>query len=295
MIHGIGVEGMHHLCKYQIEMNEEEFQQFRSYIYTHIGINLSAGKKALLVGRLSGRLRTLHIPTFLQYLQYVKQHKEEREYMFNAVTTNVTKFFREDHHFTYLEEVFLPQFEKVVETYNRKKELRIWCAACSTGEEPYTAAMVVDQYFKRKQGWSYKILASDINTEVLETAKEGIYLLKEAKDMPYQLLKTYFMLGKNENAGLVKVKNQLKAAIQYEQINLNKEGEYPASFRPHLVFCRNVFIYFDRLTRVEMTRRFHQLLPRGGLLFLGHSESIALSDETLGSWKSVHQTVYEKR
>ena len=192
------------------QLSNEEFDILRKKVYGEIGVNLTDAKKPLTISRLSKRLKELGISTFSQYIKYLEDNQGELEHLFNLITTNVTKFFREEHHFAYLENTFLPWFEEQITQEGLKKEIRVWSAGCSTGEEPYTLAMVLDNYFQHKKDWNIKILASDINTETLSKASKGIYTDKEVEGIPYNYLTKYFQLGTGPNKGLFKVKDQAK-------------------------------------------------------------------------------------
>ncbi len=273
-------------------LGAEEFAEIRRIVYESIGVNLTEAKKALVVSRLSRRLQELGLLSFAEYLRYLANTPREVENFFNCITTNVTNFFREEHHFTFLQNVFLPAVESRAEQKGRR--ILAWSAGCSTGEEPYTLAMVLEAYFKNKRGWSIKILASDINTEALEKARRGIYTAQEIRDVPYDLLKSHFKLGSGPHKGLFKVKENLQKMIEFRQVNLTSQDGYGLREPLDFIFCRNVFIYFNRQTRADVLRRFHQHLQPDGHLFLGHSESINPADEHNGRWKSVRHTIYKK-
>jgi chemotaxis protein methyltransferase CheR len=213
--------------------------------------------------------------------------------MFNYLTTNVTKFFREEHHFEYLYHEYLPYWESKPGKKGEKK-IRAWSAGCSTGEEPYTLAMVLHDYFRNKNKLSANILASDVNTAVLEKAFAGIYTRQDVEGIPYGYLKKYFKLGTGPNAGLFKVKKVLREPITFRRINLVSPEKYPAAGSLNIIFCRNVFIYFDRATRQNILEYFHRSLLPDGLLFLGHSESINTLGGQNGRWRMLRHTVYKK-
>lgn len=274
-------------------LSNEEFNAIRKLVYGTIGVNLTEAKKTLTVSRLNKRLKELRINSYAKYIDFLKNNPGEMEHLFNLITTNVTKFFREYHHFEYLEKTFLPQLEKYADAGYHKKNIRVWSAGCSTGEEPYTIAMVLNEYFSQKKSWKIKLLASDINTQTLEKAKAGIYSYKEVGDIPYGLLKKYFKLGIGENQGKFKVKEVLQRYVTFQQINLTGPQPYPINEPLDIIFCRNVFIYFDKQTQNNVLMRFYKHLKPGGILCLGHSESIS---QPAGQqmWKLVSRTVYEK-
>ena len=275
----------------QAVLNDEDFLALRSLVYQSIGVNLTDTKRSLVISRLSKRLRELNITVFGDYMNLIKANSDELEILFNLITTNVTKFFREEHHFNYLTNQYLPNLEQRVGS--GKKAIRAWSAACSTGEEPYTLAMVLHNYFEKKKDWNIRILASDINTETLSKAESGIYTKDEVSDIPYELLTRYFKLGTGENKGLFKVKDELKKIISFKQINLTGNNPYPIGDELNFIFCRNVFIYFDRDTQSKILARFNDHLSRDGILFLGHSESIH-SPGGKDVWRLIRHTIYEK-
>lgn len=278
-------------------MNDKDFQTIRKKVYDSIGVNLTDAKRNLVVSRLSRRLRELKLDSFGSYLSYLEGNAQELEILFNRITTGVTKFFRENHHFEFLVEEFLPGYEENLKKTGGEFQFRGWSAGCSTGEEPYTLAMVLHHYLStRKKRGSIEILASDINTEVLQKARRGIYKKKEVLDIPYDFLKRYFQLGTGQNEGLLKVKNEISDLISFRQVNLTATHQFPLAKPLTVIFCRNVFIYFNRETQTRLLDAFHQHLIPGGILFLGHSESIPYQSGTTGplKWRLIRQTIYEK-
>ncbi len=270
----------------QSKMTRKEFEKIKVLVKKNIGITLKDSKKALVISRFSKRLRELELDSFNEYIKYLRSHPEELEIMVNNITTNVTHFYRESAHFDYLKEVLLPE----IKNNKKKKNIRGWSAACSTGEEPYTIGLVVKENLP--VSWNIKILASDINTEVLNKARQGIYPTNSVKNIPRELLPKYFLLGEGKNRGLFKVKNTLKQIINFKKINLNNGEEYPNDNSLDFVFCRNVFIYFNKETQEEIISRFEKVLRPGGRLFLGHSEKINL--EKFKGWQVVAPTIYKK-
>ncbi len=279
-------------------ISDEEFQHIKDKVYRSIGVNLTDAKRALVVSRLSRRLKKLGFEKFSQYFQYVDENSDEADILYNLITTNVTNFFREKHHFIFLKDQFFPELIRQKAEYknrkvNSKNKVRIWSAACSSGEEPYSIAMTSSEFFANHKNWQIEILASDINLDVLAKAKSGIYSEKEIKGIPYNLLKKYFMMGTGENNGKFKVKNKLKELITFKRINLNSR-QYPISKQLDVIFCRNVFIYFDQNTQKDILDKFYQYLLPGGILFLGHSESILKKELLSGRWKNLGQTIYQR-
>ena len=276
------------------ELSNDEFNTIRQIVHDLSGVNLTAPKRALVVSRLSRRLRELSLSNFTQYIHLLRHNPDEPRVMLNCITTNVTKFFREAHHFDFLRNSYLPGREAAVIQKGSPKKIRIWSAGCATGEEPYTLAMIMHGYFKNKISWSIKILASDINTEALEKGRSGIYTHKEAEGIPYALLKEYFKLGTGTQRGLLQAKECLRALIEFRQINLVAEHDYSFSEPFDLIFCRNVFIYFDRETRDRVLQRFHRRLVPGGFLCIGHSELINSAGAQDGQWRLLRHTIYER-
>ncbi|WNF35855.1 protein-glutamate O-methyltransferase CheR [Bacillaceae bacterium IKA-2] len=269
-----------------LTLSNEEFQLLRQFVLRSIGVNLTEAKRSLVVSRLSKQVRKLGFSSFSEYLKLVKEDKQEKENMFNMITTNVTKFFREQHHFEYITKDFLPQFAA-----SQDKVVRIWTSACSSGEEPYSIAMSLEKALKSYRNLNYKLLASDINTEMLQKAKLGIYRREEVEGVPYDELKSFFKMGQGDNEGLLKVKESLQKKIVFQRINLVSDQQYPIKEKVHIIFCRNVFIYFSKDTQMQILKRFHEHLHQGGILILGHSESIPLSQ---GGWRLIQKTIYEK-
>lgn len=270
----------------ELEIDQREFDAFRELIYRESGIKLSDLKKALVQARISRRCRNLHIETFRDYYNYlVDNYDHEKIEFINSITTNKTEFFRENQHFKYMNEVVLPEFEK-----SKRKKLRIWSAGCSTGEEPYTISLTVHEYFKNRKMPDFKILATDIDTRVLETAVQGVYKHDEVADIELPLLQKYFFRGTGDNAGLFKVKDVLKKTISFRRLNLMDE-KYPMRGQFDLVFCRNVIIYFDKKDQVVLFQKIHRHMYPGSYLFIGHSENIS---NITADFKLVGNTMYQR-
>ncbi|HTF94972.1 MAG TPA: CheR family methyltransferase [Cellvibrio sp.] len=249
----------------EFEYADADFTRVKSAIYRRAGIHLADSKKQLVYSRLARRLRVLNLGSFNEYLDYLEATPQELQEFINALTTNLTAFFREEHHFD-----ILAQFIKK----NRPgKPCRIWCAASSTGEEPYSIAMTVVQAYG-----SYKppveIIASDIDSQVLRTAATGVYTLERIESLNAEQKKQFFLRGKAANAGKVKVVSELQKLIDFRQINLlDKHWSLDGKF--DLIFCRNVMIYFDKPTQLKILERMVQLLVPDGLYIAGHSESFS--------------------
>ena len=283
---GDGMEG-------RKKISDKNFKAIQDLVYDNIGVNLTEKKRALVISRLSKRLRELGLNDFGSYIDYLKENEAELEVMFNLITTNVTRFFREQHHFDYLKEKYFPCVLKEAKKNNRPKKLRIWSSACSTGEEPYSLAILAHNFFEDKD-WEIEILASDINTEVLKIAQKGIYIKEKVKKIPYELLKKYFRLGTGDNQGLFKVKKKLQKLIKFRQLNLTAKKPYPIEKPLDIIFCRNVFIYFNKQTQNYILDKFYNNLIDSGLLFMGHSEKIDIINRQQKKWKMLEPTIYQR-
>lgn len=268
-----------------IELTQDTFIKIQKKLFQEIGINLKTSKKTMVKSRLLKRLRALNFNSFEEYLEFINHNSDELVILYNFLTTNVTHFFREKHHFKYMQEKVLPEILK-----QDKKDVRVWSAGCSSGEEVYSLAITLKEFFPKS--WTIKILGTDINTEVLKIAKTGIYSKKSVKEIPYDLLKKYFMLGSGQNDGFFKVKNTLQNSVIFARLNLN-DSTYSIRNKVDIIFCRNVFIYFNKNTQEEILSRFYKQLTSNGHLFLGHSESINLN-KCQDPWHSVSKTTYQK-
>lgn len=265
------------------------FGQFQAIVYDRAGIHLRDTKKNLVISRLVKRLRQLDC-TFSDYLQLIKVNTEEMGHFIDLITTNTTYFFREKYHLNYLYQTVLPHL------VNRHDggQIRIWSAGCSTGEEPYSLAIILSEFFENIPGWDWQIMATDINQQVLQMGRQGIYPQYAVKMIPYTLLKKYFGIRKGKYEYLFKIKDELRKKVIFRQVNLSDQKTYPKNQTFDLVFCRNVFIYFDQKMRDLVLGNFYQHLGDEGYLFLGHSETLTGST-VADHWQLVDQTVYQKR
>jgi chemotaxis protein methyltransferase CheR len=263
----------------------KEFEQFRSLIYEESGISLNESKQTLLVSRLSNRLRTLRLDSFQAYYDLIAGQTGGDEFtlLLDLVSTNKTDFFREPKHFDFLREQILPLLGST-------RSIRIWSAASSSGEEPYTIAMTLYDGVADPQRWDFKILASDISTRVLARAASGVYEEDRVRALPKETVERHFLKGVGDQAGMVKVKPHLAQMVRFRRINLMDES-YPIKTPLDLIFCRNVMIYFDRPTQAELAAKFYRYLKPGGFLFIGHSESLQRLDQP---FLSVAPTIYQK-
>jgi chemotaxis protein methyltransferase CheR len=277
-----------------INIEDAEFNYLKDIVYQKTGIALASHKKIMLQSRLNIRLRHNQIVNFKDYVSKLKSDKtffnNEIPEIINRITTNKTDFYRENHHFEYLKNTFLPQFEDNSKKTMRKK-LRIWCSAASTGEEPYTIAITLLDYFQNKPGWDIKIIASDIDTNVLAIAEKGVYKEDRVTVIRSDIKQKYFTVSENGKEKEYTVKPILKSILEFKKINLLEEP-YPFRENFDLIFCRNVIIYFDKKTQTQIFTAFEKNLYDEGILIIGHSETLfGISD----SFKFLGQTIYQKK
>lgn len=267
----------------EFDFSSHDFQRVRKLIYDRAGISLNETKQSMVYSRLARRLRALGIERFSQYLDSLEKNVNlpEWEEFVNALTTNLTSFFREAHHFP----ILATHLKKM---YEKHGSLNIWCSAASTGEEPYTLAITACEAFGSMTP-PVKILASDIDTKVLATAREGVYREESVEKMDPSLLKKYFLKGTGEQAGSVRVRSELKNLLTFRQLNLlDPQWQMRGGFSA--IFCRNVMIYFDKPTQHKILERFAPLLLPQGLLFVGHSENFTQMQQI---FQLKGKTVYE--
>ncbi len=255
----------------EFKFTDKDFQVIRSIVTTRTGITLSDAKRDMIYSRLSRRLRDLKLSSFSDYLALLEEKNSEDEFVSftNAVTTNLTMFFRENHHFEFLAKKALLQ---LMESNRDTRRIRIWSSACSTGEEPYSIAMVVREVIPEKSGWDIKILATDLDTNVLVTASKGIYTKKRIENLSVARKKRFFQTGKGENEDKVQVKRSIHELITFKQLNLL--DEWPMRGPMDIIFCRNVVIYFDLETKKTLMEKFSRIINPDGYLLMGHSESL---------------------
>lgn len=259
-------------------LTDREFRRFQRLIHRESGIYLSDAKKALVIGRLTKRLRALDLDRFSSYLELVeaKEGEQERERMVDCICTNETRFFREPRQFDFLDQEIFPQWKTLANSGAMAKRIRAWSVACSTGEEPVSLAMLLRTHFPAADGWSLDVLASDLSTRALNAAREGVWPIERAGDIPPNYLHAYMLRGIRDAAGTMRVHPDLQGMIDFRQINL-VDSSYPVESPFHLIFCRNVLIYFDRETKAAVISRLARHLLPGGLLFLGHAETVDAS------------------
>lgn len=249
----------------EFEFTDRDFQRIRDLAHARAGIFLSPKKRDMVYSRIARRLRTLGLLSFDQYLEHLEEHQDEAQDFINALTTNLTSFFREAHHFDLLSEQMLRLADK------RRGPIKIWSSACSTGEEAYSLAITAIETFG---SWTppVRILATDVDTNVLSQAKRGVYASDRVSKLDNERIKNFFVRGKGSHIGMVKARSQLKDLIHFNSLNLLAPN-WPVKGPFDAIFCRNVMIYFDKPTQYKVLSRFHPMLLDEGLLYAGHSES----------------------
>ncbi|MBI5562170.1 MAG: protein-glutamate O-methyltransferase [Deltaproteobacteria bacterium] len=276
------------------KMSERDFRRLSEYIEAELGIKMPLAKKQLLESRLLKRLRALGLDTYGEYCDYLfSQEGQGKEIvtMIDLVTTNKTDFFREPDHFDYLFNTALPE---LVRSYGAgvRKTLVVWSAGCSTGEEPYTIAMVMSEFAERYPGFGFDftILATDISTRVVETAARGVYGADRIAPIPEEMRRKYLLRSKDRQKGLFRVAPELRGRVRFRRLNFMDED---FGFREPLdvIFCRNVIIYFDKETQERLLQRFCENLRPGSFIFLGHSETLTGFDVPL---ERVAPSVYRR-
>lgn len=272
----------------EFTFSTKDFDKVRSFILKETGITLSEGKKNMVYGRLSRRLRQTGITTFKEYIEFASQdNSEERVNFVNAITTNLTSFFREEHHFEFLKNTVIPH---LMQKNAHSRKIRIWSAGCSTGEEPYSIAIALYESIPDIENWDVKILATDLDTNVLAHGRAGVYDAERITGLNKTRTSTWFLKGKGQHAGSVRVDSRLKELITFNQLNLMKDWPMKGPF--DFMFCRNVIIYFEKPTQRVLFDRYAKLLVDDAHLFLGHSESLyKVSDK----FELIGNTIYQKR
>ncbi len=267
--------------------SDRHFERLRKSVREHTGIHLSDAKRELVYGRLSRRIRKLGLSGFDDYCGLIDNEDETEltEFM-NAITTNLTSFFRESHHFDYVAQSAVPELMK---QNGVGKKIRVWSAGCSTGEEPYSIAITLMEAVPNIESWDVRILATDLDSNVLTKAQAGVYPVERVESLSRTRLRRWFNKGKGENAGLVRVCDDIKSLISFKQLNLMHEWPFRGPF--DVLFCRNVVIYFEKSTQRDLFSRYANILQDRGLLFIGHSETLfKVSDR----FKPLGKTIYRK-
>lgn len=250
-----------------IKLEEAQFERISQLVYRLTGINLHQGKQELVKARLTKRLRALGLKSIDAYMEYLKHDNPEGELvaMIEAMTTNETSFFREPQHFDYMCRQIVPGL--------RNRKIRVWSAGCSSGEEPYSAAILLNEAIQDLALWDLGILATDLSNRMLARARKGIYDTNRLRDVPPLLISKYFKCIETSPVRRYQVIEPLRRHVHLARLNLM--GEWPMRGPFDVIFCRNVMIYFDKLAQEQLVNRFWNLLKPGGHLFVGHSESLA--------------------
>lgn len=269
----------------EFKFSKKDFKYIRDLINDHTGIVLAEHKIDMVYGRLSRRLRELNLDSFDSYLSSLENDEQELIHFVNALTTNLTAFFRESHHFDFLASKLIPQIMK----NKASRRLRIWSAGCSSGEEPYTIAMTVRSIIPANSGWDVKILATDLDSNMVEKGSAGIYTEERVTGLSDQQMKKWVKKGKGDTEGMVKMDARLRDMITFKQLNLMHDWPMKGPF--DLIFCRNVVIYFNKETQAILFDRYADMLVDDGHLFIGHSESMY---KICDRFKLLGQTIYKR-
>jgi len=277
------------ILQYAPHLSETDFRRLAGYIHSNVGIKLPPQKKGLLESRLRKRLNRLDMNSYYDYTEYFfspEGQQEELSHLIDAITTNKTDFFRESNHFTYLTETALPKLMRT--TAKATKHIHIWSSACSRGDEPYTLAMVMED-FLTKQGFDFTITATDISIKVLNMAVKGVYDHDTIEPVPLNFRKKYLLRSKDKSKNMVRIVSDLRDRIHFKRMNLMEDFSFLKKF--DVIFCRNVIIYFDAPTTRNLMQRICEQLKPGGFLFMGHSE---LLEHHLLPVVPTASTVYQK-
>ncbi len=266
-----------------MNLKKTHFERISQLVGQLTGINLHSGKRELVRARLAKRLRALGLKSFDAYMEYLEHDHPEGEVvaMIEAMTTNKTSFFREPQHFSYLRRQIVPGLK------NRK--IRVWSAGCSSGEEPYSAAILLNEAINERALWDVAILATDLSSHMIAHARKGVYGSKHLQDVPPLLISKYFTCIETRPVRRYQVVEPLRHHVHFARLNLM--GEWPMRGPFDVIFCRNVMIYFDKVVQEQLVNRFWKLLKSGGHLFVGHSESLAGSTH---KFRYVQPAIYVK-
>ena len=271
-------------------LSEREFAQFQKLIYGKAGIYLAPSKKALVEARLTGRIKQLGGKSFGEYFHHVVDDPEGTELieLLDRIATNETHFFREPHQFEFLEQQIFPQWTVQGAAGLRPRRIRVWSAGCSTGEEPYSIAMTLLDHFPPSAGWQVEILATDLSTRVLDLARKAVWPIAKSVEIPHGYLKRFMLKGSGSQAGNMKAGPEILSVVRFERLNLNDEINLLGA-RFEVIFCRNVLIYFDAVSRGRVIERLLNHLAPLGYFFLGHAETLNGVTERV---RSLKPTIY---
>ena len=268
----------------EILLSDREFTRIKRRVYEVAGISLSDAKRTLVVSRLSKIVRAMELGSFDAYMDHLERGGSSRDgqNFINALTTNLTRFYREDHHFAHLRSYV----GELIAAKPRGSRLRIWSAGCSTGQEPYTIGMDLLAAFPELKRWDFKILATDIDTAVIARAAQGVYPDNEAQGLSTERLRAF----ERGSDGTVRIPDAVRELISFKPLNLI--GPWPMKGPFDAIFCRNVAIYFDKPTQGEMFGRFNKLLAPNGFLYIGHSENLGAGGD---GYRLVGKTIYQSK
>lgn len=273
------------LVNQEFELTEKDFKFIQWFMHKHAGIYFSDRKRTMVYGRISRQLRRLGLRRFSDYRQLIEQDSQEQARFVNCLTTNKTQFFREYHHFEFLEKVLMAEWQQ-----QGASQINIWSAGCSTGEEPYSFIASLQKVAALEIFNSVRITATDLDTKVLKVAKQGIYSDEAIEAIPTAYLKPCFVKGVGRQQGKIKIRSALQNYIQFQQLNLLQDWPFDQEF--DVISCRNVMIYFDKKTQTALIERFYQQLKPNGVLFIGHSESMP---SHLDLFHHLGHTIYVKK
>jgi chemotaxis protein methyltransferase CheR len=273
-------------------LSNGDFARMSRLIYDECGIKMPDVKRTMLEARLGRRLKSLGLHSFGEYCDYLFSREgmeQEVVLMIDLVTTNKTDFFREPAHFDHMLLKVLPEWARNGNKLPERK-LKVWSAGCSTGEEPYTLAMVLNEFALECPGFDYRILATDISTRVLEMAMRAVYEEEKIEPVPQPLKRKYLLRSKDRSSGLVRIVPEIRAKVRFRRLNF-MDADFGIPDKFDIIFCRNVVIYFDRPTQERLLKKFYAHLATDGYIFMGHSETLNGLDVPL---VMVHPTVYKK-
>ncbi len=263
-----------------IQLTDPEFHRLVDFVQKNYGIDLSR-KRLLIEARMCSTLSERRVSSFSEYFDSIRNDRKSLTGMMDRLTTNHTYFMREPRHFEFLKDVILPEWKRM----DCGKCLHVWSAGCSTGEEAYTAVMVMKEYFGPYSGWDYRTLATDLSVRALESAREGLYGPESLSFLPEKWKRRYFV----RQGGNYRLCEEIRRQVFFHRMNLM--DPFPFSIRFDLIFCRNVMIYFNQKSRDELISKFHGVLKKGGYLFLGHSETIG---RNVTGFRYLEPSIYQK-
>ncbi|RDH86955.1 MAG: chemotaxis protein CheR [endosymbiont of Seepiophila jonesi] len=272
----------------EFEFTRADFEFLRGIANQRTGIVVSDDKFDMFYSRLSRRVRKLGMATFSEYCDLIRanQDGDEMVELVNSITTNLTAFFRENHHFEYLAKTVIPE---LLAKNSAERNIRIWSAGCSTGEEPYSLSITLNEVLAQAAGWDVKVLATDIDSNVLARAASGVYPMERVNGLDKARLRRWFQKGKGELGGKARLKPEVRRLVEFGQLNLMQQWSIDSP--KDVIFCRNVIIYFDKESKIKLIDRYADNLKVGGYLFIGHPESLfKLTDR----FELIGQTIYRK-